>query len=133
MLTLRRALINSDWDTIIGGVKRYADYCKKAGIEGTVYVQKPQTFIEEGGYLESFVHSERIIPKNTESIAGLERRFQAAVDAGRRLPSPLSPFPGESVAAFETRVRLAESLGPEPDRRIPEAISSLAARLRLAK
>jgi hypothetical protein len=111
MLALRRALIDSTWEQIIDGCKRYKAYCQASGKEGTDYVQAPQRFIEDQSYLEQFTHQVPEDPRVIEARAKENARLQRAISAGRNLSTPLDPYPGESAASFETRIMLAASLG----------------------
>lgn len=122
LFALRRALFDATWDEILTGVKRYADYCRKAGIEGTPFVKAPQTFIEDGSWAEEYEFSAPETKEQRERRELAERdraRFAKAVEAGRRCIPVIVPFAGESVGAFETRVRLAKL-----DERLPASVDN---------
>lgn len=109
MLAVRRALQETDWNTILEGVKRYAAYCQKSGKEGSEYVKTPKAFFEEGIYLEELQFSAPIDHREAERQRQLADRERCADEAGSKLG--LSRYPQESIAAFETRISLARSFG----------------------
>lgn len=138
LLALRRALTDSTWLEIIDGCKRYKAYCEASGREGTEFVQSPLRFISDGCHLEQFEHK---APPTKEQAAKADHdrrvgeRMDQARAAGGRLSPPLEPFPREPVAAFETRIALAKSVGkPGPiPADIRARISQIANRMRIAK
>lgn len=136
LLACRRALMESTWQEIIDGCERYKAYCIESGREGTDFIQNPLRFIEDGCYLEDFTYQ---APQTKEEAARAElkardgERMAKAVEAGGRLTPPLSPDPGECVAAFETRIRMAQSNPPAIPVDVRRRISSLTDRLRVTK
>lgn len=108
-LKVRRALFESNWETLIEGVKRYARYCQEAGIEGSAFVVAPARFFEDEIYLEDLSFCAAEDPKKVESRNREAERFARAREAGVRVG--LEPMQGECAAAFETRVSLAQTHG----------------------
>lgn len=136
LLACRRALMESTWQEIIDGCERYKAYCIQSGREGTDFVQNPLRFIEDGCYLEDFTYQ---APQTKEEAARADHerksneRMDTARTVGSRLTPPLSPDPGECVAAFETRIRMAQSNPPAIPGDIRRRISSLMDRQRVTK
>lgn len=150
MLALRRALFESTWQEIIDGCKNYARYCEQGGKTGSEFVQAPLRFIADGCYLEEFSFQTAQDPKKAEAARNESERLARAVAAGSLLAEPLSPLPRESVAAFETRIYLAQTFirgksigsgaggssasgGAARDQRLASGVASLADRMRIAK
>lgn len=160
MLACRRALFESTWEQIIDGCKNYKAYCQASGREGSDFVQAPQRFIEDCSFLEEFTYQAAQSKEEMQRAEIRERdnqRMAKAVEAGNRLDPPIRPWPLESVAAFETRVRM-QTINPSPRPRerkdgggmdtvvgdrgaevsnsardVSAGIASLAARFRIAK
>jgi hypothetical protein len=153
LLAVRRALIDSTWEQILSGCKAYKDYCCQAGIEGTSFVQAPLRFIQEASYLESFSHKAPEDPKVIEAKVKETERWERAHLLASRLDPILKPMQHESVASFETRIRLESTRNPSKpvgvlagrldrearpairgsDPQLSERIADLAQRLRIAK
>lgn len=137
-LKLRRALIETNWDEIMEGVKRYAKYCQDAGTEGSSFVVAPARFFEDEIYLESLKFEQ---PQTKEQTAKAEiarkesDRMERCIADAARLGCPLRPYPQESAAAFETRVAIER----DRDRTVSsggdlgERIRGLANHMRIAK
>ncbi|MDR5728306.1 MAG: hypothetical protein RB191_12835 [Terriglobia bacterium] len=111
MLALRRALFDSTWEQIIDGCKNYAKYCKDSGSEGSPFVQAPLRFIQDGCFLEEFEFRQAEDPKVIDARNKEADRWRRAREAAAELSPALTPMPGECCAAFETRIRLAETRG----------------------
>ena len=112
MLAIRRALMESTFEEILDGCEKYKAFCQQSGIEGSIYVQAPIRFIEDGCYLEDFVYVRPEKPEVIEARNKEADRWRRASEAAAKLSPPLEAYPGESVGAFETRVALTECRGP---------------------
>lgn len=138
-LKVRRALLETNWDDCIAGVKRYAKYCQEAGIEGSAFVITPARFFEDEIYLEALTFAPAEDPKVAEHKRKEAERRDRAVVSGRALQPPVEPYPLESVAAYETRIMLAKNDRGRSDpamgggMAINARIASLANRMRIAK
>lgn len=104
--------MESNWETCIEGVKRYAKYCQEAGIEGSSFVITPARFFEDEIYLESLQFSQAQDPKKIDAQKKENQRWTEAHLLASRLTPVLEPMQHESVGAFETRVRSAKDAGP---------------------
>jgi hypothetical protein len=135
MLALRRALFDSTWEQIIDGCKNYRKYCQAGGIEGSTFVQAPARYIEEGSYLETFAFQAAEDPKKAESRRVEGEHMQRAVERAVQAGSALRPYPQESAAAFETRIRMEATRQPSvrPREELDGRIRDLANHLRVAK
>lgn len=109
-LPVRRALLETSWDSIMEGVRRYAKYCKDSGKEGSDYVTGPENFFKDEIYLEELEFHAAEDPKITRAAAVAVERMDRAVADGKRLF--LAPHPNEPVAAFETRIMLEKQKPP---------------------
>lgn len=115
-LKVRRALFETSWADCMEGVKRYAKYCQEAGIEGSAFVIAPARFFEDEIYLEDLTFLPTEDPKVAEHKRKESERWARALEAASRLgvggsvagAEGLRPMQGECVAAFETRIRLAQ-------------------------
>lgn len=107
MLGVRKALLNTDWETILHGVKGYKSFCEQAGIQGSTFVKTPVNFFEEGVYLEELTFQAKEDPKVSEAKRKEAKRWEEACGNAKRLGPPLSPWPQESIGAFESRVKMA--------------------------
>jgi len=109
MLAVRSAVKEHGWEVLLNGCQRYKDFAQESGKEGTVYVQTPERFIAERSFLEDFGYE---APKSRDEIAREEvarrdsDRLREAVLRGSHFG--ITQRPGESLGAFETRIRLAE-------------------------
>lgn len=136
-LKVRRALFESSWESLIEGVKRYARYCQEAGIEGSAFVVAPARFFEDEIYLEDLTFAAAIDPKVAAAKAKEALRWDRASELAAHLSVPR--YPQDSLEAFESRIRLAETR--PPPRRVSDnaggelsgRIADLANRLRVAK
>lgn len=137
-LKLRRALIETNWDEIMEGVKRYAKYCQDAGTEGSSFVVAPARFFEDEIYLESLKFEQ---PQTKEQTAKAEiarkesDRMERCIADAARLGCPLRPYPHESATAYEHRLR-TEQDNQRSVRRgdaLGENIRNLTDRMRIAK
>lgn len=133
MLELRNALRSHTWEQILDGCRNYKAYCAQSGKEGSDFVQTPLRFIADGCYAETFAFQ---APQTSEcqarerTRAADARRMAEAAAIGGRLVPPLTAYPHESVAAFETRIKLAR---PSESPRTPHLvrdISTLTAKLK---
>lgn len=137
MLALRRALFDSTWEQIIDGCKNYARYCEEGGKTGSDFVQAPARFIEDGSYLEQFTFAAAVDPKVAAHKAQEALRWGRASELAAHLSVPR--YPQDSLEAFESRIRLAETR--PPPRRVSDnaggelsgRIADLANRMRVAK
>lgn len=104
-LKLRRALIETNWDEIMEGVKRYAKYTQEAGTEGTAFVLTPARFFEDEIYLESLSFQ---IPEDPKITAHKRKEAEHLGRVEREgILLGLERYPLESIAAFETRIRMS--------------------------
>ena len=144
MLELRRALQTSTWERILDGCKSYKAYCDQSGKTGTDYVQTPLRFIGDGCYLEEFTYQAPQTQADKDRSQAQQRdaaRLAEITRLGSTLNPPLSRYPQESIASFETRVRLVSvgirrtdegmghNQGPQRET-LGSAITSLARRLK---
>jgi hypothetical protein len=131
-LKVRRALMESNWETLIEGVKRYAKYCQEAGIDGSAFVVQPARFFEDEIYLEDLSFCAAEDPKKAEAKRK-EADYLARVTV-RASGLGISRYADEPAAALETRCRLAETRGPD---RLCDGfatrVSDLAQRMRVTK
>lgn len=144
-LPVRRALQETTWDELIAGVKRYAEYCKASGKEGSDYVSSPENFFKDEIYNEVLVWKAPEKPEVIESRNKEADRWRCAREAAGKLSPPLEAMPGESVGSFETRISLGIARGPSRqivqgslqadiqgrDTDLASRISSLAERMRV--
>ena len=106
-LAVRRALLESSWESIMEGVKRYAMYAKASGKEGSDFIATPENFFKDEIYLEELAYE---APKSKKDLEQLERRrgederLHRANDEAMALG--LRQHLGEPVAAYETRIML---------------------------
>jgi len=107
MLSVRRALLTHSWDQITQAIDAYREYCEASGKAGSELVQKPKTWFDQGGYDEAWDYALPQDPKIRERERQNAQADGAAETAGRRVG--LIRHPLESRAAFETRIRLAET------------------------
>lgn len=142
MLAVRAALKETDWDSIMEGVRGYAKYCEASGKAGSEFVKAPISFFEEGIYAEELEYKQPADPKIIERRRLEEEHMRRAVGRAIQAGSALRPYPQESAASFETRVSLAESCPNRGERRMDGSheanplgtrIASLADRLRVSK
>lgn len=137
--------METTWDDLMQGVKRYAEYCKTSGKEGSDFVVAPESFFKDEIYLETFTHQAAEDPKKADGRRMESERMQRAVDGAIQAGSALRPHPQEPAAAFETRIML-EKNNPHPQSRGTESsvdganaarlgsgIANLTARMRIAK
>ena len=134
MLSVRRALMATNWERIMEGVKGYAQYARDSGREGSDYVLSPKSFFDDQIYLEQLTYKVPEDPKKIEARQKERERMARAEVAGAALPTPLFALPGESAAAFETRIMLAQqSKGRNESSRVTSLVSGLAERMRMVK
>jgi hypothetical protein len=137
MLSVRRALNETSWERIMEGVRGYAQYARESGKEGSEFIVAPKTFFDDAIYLEQLTYKVPENPQKIEARAKEQERMDRAVRAGSTLEPALFPMPGESAAAFETRIMLAQQRpiqGHQPGiSRIGSAVTSLKERMRMAK
>ena len=137
MLAIRRALMESTFEEILDGCEKYKAFCQQSGIEGSIYVQAPIRFIEDGCYLEDFVYVRPEKPEVIEARNKEADRWRRAREAAAKLSPPLEAYPGESAGSLETRVEMARTRGPDKPAAatadLHGRISSLAERMRIAK
>jgi hypothetical protein len=133
MLSVRKALMATTWERIMEGVRGYAEYARISGKEGTEFILSPKSFFDDCVYLEQLTYKVPEDPKKIEARAKEQERMDRAVRAGSTLEPALFPMPGESAAAFETRIMLASQSGRRVSgdvSRVTASISTLAQRLR---
>lgn len=136
-LKLRRALIETNWDEIMEGVKRYAKYCQDAGTEGSSFVVAPARFFEDEIYLESLTFT----PAKDPKVAAHEAQAAERWDRASRLANDLSVerYRGDSIDTFEERIRAVQNGRlPQPSQGRTEhplsaRITDLANRMRITK
>ena len=137
MLAIRRALMESTFEEILDGCEKYKAFCQQSGIEGSIYVQAPIRFIEDGCYLEDFVYVRPEKPEVIEARNKEADRWRRAREAAAKLSPPLEAYPQESIGAFETRISMQRTRGSGQATSIPSdlhgRIASLAERLKIAR
>src|SRR6185312_3231712 len=84
-LPVRRALMETSWVDLISGVKRYAEYCKASGKEGSDYVVAPESFFKDEIYLETFEYKAPEDPKVIEARNKEADRWRRAREAAGEL------------------------------------------------
>jgi hypothetical protein len=132
MIAIRRGLMTTSWEEMLEGVRRYAQYARDSGKEGSEFILSPKTFFDDQCFLEQFTYQVPEDPKKIEARQKEKERMARAEVAGAALDPPLFALPGESAAAFETRIMLAQQtkVGGNNSSRLAGTVSSLAARLR---
>lgn len=129
-LPVRRALMETTWDDLISGVKRYAEYCKASGKEGSEFVATPESFFKDEIYLEELLYQPSKTKEESRAAEIVARDAERIANAVRDSGGLLRPMRGECAAAFETRIALERTRGPScaPHRPSAEPMGTTAIR-----
>lgn len=109
MLAIRRALMTTTWENLLEKAKEYRTYCQQSGTEGTVYTLKPESWLDQGIYLEDLIFQEPVSPKEAVAQDRKIREASALSVAKKRAEALGIPYgPLDSLEALETRCKRAE-------------------------